>query len=176
MRAGEIMDRVQGFFKKVPPRKDGVDMNEAVREVIAFGHSETVKNGISVQMHLGEHLPLVRGDRVQLQQVVLNLMMNAIQAMGAVADGARDLLITTAEAEPHGVLIAVKDSGPGLASANIERAFDPFYTTKAGGLGMGLSICRSIVEAHRGRLWVTPNLPRGAVFHFTVPADPTSAL
>jgi len=99
-------------------------------------------------------------------------MINAIQAMGAVADGARDLLITTAQAEPHGVLIAVKDSGPGLSSTNIERVFDPFYTTKPGGLGLGLSICRSIVEAHGGRLWVTANRPRGAVFQFTVPSPP----
>jgi len=147
-------------------------LNEAVREVIALGHGETVKNGVSVQMHLAEHLPLLQGDRVQLQQVILNLMINAIQAMGAVADGARDLLITTAQAEPHGVLIAVKDSGPGLSSTNIERVFDPFYTTKPGGLGLGLSICRSIVEAHGGRLWVTANRPRGAVFQFTVPSPP----
>jgi signal transduction histidine kinase len=110
-----------------------------------------------------------------LQQVVLNLIVNAVQAMGAVADGPRELFVTTARAEPDGVLVAVKDSGPGFDPATFEQLFTPFYTTKPGGLGMGLSICRSIIEAHGGRLWVTANLPRGAIFHFTVPTDPGSA-
>jgi signal transduction histidine kinase len=107
-----------------------------------------------------------------LQQVVLNLIVNAVQAMGGVAEGARELLITTDQAEPDGVLVTVKDTGPGLAPTTLERVFDPFYTTKSEGLGMGLSICRSIIEAHEGRLWVTANQPRGAVFHFTVPVQP----
>ena len=169
MRAGEVIDRIHGLVKKAPLRKDGVDMNEAVREVIAISDGEAAKNGVSVQTQLAENLPLVQGDRVQLQQVILNLMVNAIQAMGAVADGTRELQITTAQAEPHSVLVAVKDSGPGMTSAGIEHAFDPFYTTKPGGMGMGLSICRSIVEAHGGGLWAGANLPRGAIFHFTVP-------
>jgi len=130
-----------------------------------------VKNGVSVQTQLAENLPLVQGDRVQLQQVILNLMVNAIQAMGADANGTRELHITTARAEPDSVLVAVKDSGPGITSASVELAFDPFYTTKPGGMGMGLSICRSIVEAHGGGLWASANLPRGAIFHFTVPID-----
>jgi signal transduction histidine kinase len=134
-----------------------------------------VKNGASVQTALAEGLPLVEGDRVQLQQVVLNLTVNAIQAMCAVAEGPRDLSITTARAESDGVLVAVKDSGPGLAPASPERLFDPFYTTKPGGLGMGLSICRSIIEAHQGRLWASANAPRGAVFQFTVPARPEAS-
>jgi signal transduction histidine kinase len=134
-----------------------------------------VKNGTSVQTALGEALPRIEGDRVQLQQVVLNLIVNAVQAMATVAEGPRELSITTAQAEPNGVLVAVKDSGPGLAEATLEHLFAPFYTTKPGGLGMGLSICRSIIEAHGGRLWVTANLPRGAIFHFTVPAQPDSA-
>ena len=108
---------------------------------------------------------------MQLQQVVLNLIVNAVQAMGAVAEGPRELFITTAQAEPNGVLVAVKDSGPGLAPASLEHLFAPFYTTKPGGLGMGLSICRSIIEAHGGRLWVTANVPRGAIFHFTMPTQ-----
>ena len=112
---------------------------------------------------------------MQLQQVVLNLIVNAVQAMSTVAEGPRELFITTDQAEPNGVLVAVKDSGLGLAPASLEHLFAAFYTTKPGGLGMGLSICRSIIEAHGGRLWVTANSPRGAVFHFTVPARPGSA-
>src|SRR6202051_5067187 len=121
------------------------------------------------------HLPLIEGDRVQLQQVVLNLIVNAVQAMCAVADRPRELFITTARAEPNGVLVTVMDSGPGLTPTGLENLFAPFYTTKPGGLGMGLSICRSIIEAHGGRLWVTANLPRGAIFQFTVPGSPGSA-
>jgi PAS domain S-box-containing protein len=170
MRAREVVDRIQSLFRKAPPRKDSLDMNEVVREVIALGHGEAVKNGVSVQTHLAENLPLVQGDRVQLQQVVLNLMVNAIQAMGAAADGTRKLRIATALAEPHSVLVAVQDSGPGMTSANVERAFDPFYTTKPGGLGMGLAICRSIVEVHGGRIWAVANAPLGAAFNFTLPA------
>jgi signal transduction histidine kinase len=116
-------------------------------------------------------LPLIEGDRVQLQQVVLNLVVNAVQAMGAVVDGPRELFITTARAEPNGVLVTVTDSGPGLTPASLENLFAPFYTTKPGGLGMGLSICRSIIEAHGGRIWVTANLPQGAIFQFAVPGS-----
>jgi signal transduction histidine kinase len=151
-------------------------MNEAIREVIEVTRGEAVKNGASVETALGQGLPLIEGDRVQLQQVVLNLIVNAVQAMGRVADGPRELFITTTCAEPDGVLVAVKDSGPGVAPASLERLFDPFYTTKPEGLGMGLSICRSIIEAHGGRLWVTANLPQGAIFHFTMPTHPGSAL
>ena len=107
--------------------------------------------------------------------MILNLIVNAVEAMSAVAEGPRELLISTARAEPDGVLVAVRDSGPGLAPASLERLFDAFYTTKPGGLGMGLSICRSIIEAHGGRLWATANLPRGAIFQFTVPTHPDSA-
>jgi PAS domain S-box-containing protein len=174
-RAGDVIGRIRELIKKAPPRKDRVDMNEAIREVIELTRGEAVKNGASVQTALGEGLPLIEGDRVQLQQVVLNLIVNAVQAMGAVAEGPRELFITTAQAEPNGVLAAVKDSGPGLDPANLKHLFASFYTTKPGGLGMGLSICRSIIEAHGGRLWVTANMPRGAIFHFTVPTHPGSA-
>jgi PAS domain S-box-containing protein len=179
-RAGDVICRIRDLVKKAPPRTNSVDMNEAVREVIELIRGEAVKNGVSLHMELRKGLPLIKGDRVQLQQVVLNLTINAVQAVGAVADGAREVLITTAEAEPSGVLVAVKDSGPGLAPASLERLFHAFYTTKPGGLGMGLSICRSILEAHEGRLWVTANLPRGAVFQFALPLKraeivPTSA-
>ena len=173
-RAGDVISRIRELVQKAPPRKDWVDMNEAIREVIELTRGEAVKNGTSVQTALGEGLPLIEGDRVQLQQVVLNLMVNAVQAMCEVEEGPRELFITTAQAEPNGVLVAVKDSGPGLAPASLEHLFAPFYTTKPGGLGMGLSICRSIIEAHGGRLWVTANLPRGAIFHFTVPTRSAS--
>jgi signal transduction histidine kinase len=115
-------------------------------------------------------LPPVRGDRIQLQQIVLNLIMNAVEAMGDASEGSRDLLISTAEDVSNGVLVAVRDSGPGLSPESLERLFDPFYTTKPGGMGMGLSICRSIIEAHGGRIWATANVPKGASFHFSLPA------
>jgi PAS domain S-box-containing protein len=174
-RAGDVIGRIREIIKKAPSRKDRVDINEAIREVIELTRGEAVKNGASVQTAFGEALPLIEGDRVQLQQVVLNLIVNAVQAMGAVAERPRELFITTARAEPNGVLVTVKDSGPGLAPSNLEQLFAPFYTTKPDGLGMGLSICRSIIEAHGGRLWVTANQPRGATFHFTVLAHPDSA-
>jgi C4-dicarboxylate-specific signal transduction histidine kinase len=171
-RAGDVIGRIRELIRKAPPRKDWVNINEAIREVIALTHGEAVKNGASVQTALGQGLPLIEGDRVQLQQVVLNLIVNAVQAMGAVAEGARDLLITTAQAEPDGVLVAVKDTGPGLAPTSFERVFEPFYTTKPEGLGMGLSICRSIIEAHGGRLWASANVPHGAAFQFALPVQP----
>jgi signal transduction histidine kinase len=115
-------------------------------------------------------LPPIQGDRVELQQVILNLIINAVEAMSGVSEGSRELLVDTGKAGSDGVLVAVRDSGPGLAPASLERLFDAFYTTKPGGLGMGLSICRSIVEAHGGRLWATANVPHGAIFQFTLPA------
>jgi PAS domain S-box-containing protein len=168
-RAGDVIGRIREIIKKAPSRKDRVDINEAIREVIELTRGEAAKHGAAVQTAFGEALPLIEGDRVQLQQVVLNLIVNAVQAMGAVAERPRELFITTARAEPNGVLVTVKDSGPGLAPSNLEQLFAPFYTTKPDGLGMGLSICRSIIEAHGGRLWVTANQPRGAIFSFTLP-------
>jgi PAS domain S-box-containing protein len=174
-RAGDVIGRIREIIKKAPPRKDRVDINEAIREVIELTRGEAAKNGASVRTALAKGLPLVEGDRVQLQQVILNLILNAVQAMGAVAEGSRELFITTAQAEPNGVLVAIKDSGPGLTPQSLEHLFAPFFTTKPGGLGMGLSISRSIVETHGGRLWATDNLPRGAIFHFTVPTHPGSS-
>src|SRR3984893_2312578 len=168
-RAGDVIGRIREIIKKAPSRKDRVDINEAIHEVIELTRRDAVKSGASVQTALGKGLPPIEGDRVQLQQVVLNLIVNAVQAMGAVAERPRELFITTARAEPNGVLVTVKDSGPGLAPSNLEQLFAPFYTTKPDGLGMGLSICRSIIEAHGGRLWVTANQPRGAIFSFTLP-------
>jgi signal transduction histidine kinase len=139
--------------------------------VIELTRGEAVKTGVSVQMHLAEGLPLIHGDRVQLQQVMLNLIINAVEAMGSVRDGPRELLISTRQAEPGGVLVMVQDSGPGLAPATHEHLFEAFYTTKATGLGMGLSICRSIIEAHGGQLWAEANEPRGTIFQFVTPTQ-----
>ncbi len=169
-RAGEVVGRIRALIKKAPPRRDGVTVNDAIREVIALTHGEVAKVGVAVQTQLQAGLPLIQGDRVQLQQVVLNLIINAVEAMGGVGDGPRELLISTGTAESGEVRVAVRDSGPGLDPVKLERLFEAFYTTKPGGLGMGLSICRSIVEAHGGRLWAEANEPRGAIFQFTVPA------
>jgi PAS domain S-box-containing protein len=171
-RAGDVIGRISDLIKKAPPRKDRLEINEAIREVIELTRSEVVKNGVSVQTNFAQGLPLIEGDRVQFQQVILNLLMNAIEAMSGVDEGTRELLISTRKAEPNGVLVGVRDSGPGLAPAPLERVFDAFYTTKSGGMGMGLSICRSIIEAHGGRLWASANVPRGATFEFTVSAHP----
>jgi signal transduction histidine kinase len=137
--------------------------------VIELIHYETSKNSIVVKTRLADGLPRIWADRVQLPQVILNLIMNAIEAMTDVDEEARELLISTSLAESGGVLVAVRDSGSGLPSTNPERIFDAFYTTKSAGLGMGLSICRSIIEAHGGRLWSEPNEPRGAVFFMMLP-------
>jgi signal transduction histidine kinase len=128
-----------------------------------------VKDGVSVQTDLAHDLPVIEGDRVQLQQVILNLIMNALESMSSVNDGTRELFISSQKAEPGGVLVRVRDSGPGLAPATLERLFNAFYTTKPGGLGLGLSICRSIIETHGGRLSATANEPRGATLEFIVP-------
>jgi PAS domain S-box-containing protein len=169
-RAGAIVGRIRDLVEKAPAREDYVDINEAIREMIELTRGEAVKTGVSVRTHLADGLPLIRGDHVQLQQVNLNLIINAIEAMTGMAEAPRELLVTTGLTEPIGVLVAVRDSGPGLAPTTLERLFDPFYTTKPGGLGMGLSICRSIIKRHGGRLWAVMNKPRGAIFQFTLPA------
>jgi PAS domain S-box-containing protein len=171
-RAGDVIGRIHELIKKAPPRKDWVNINEAIREVIELTRREAVKTGVSVHMHLAEGLPLINGDRVQLQQVVLDLILNAVEAMGGVSDGPRELLIRTGQAGSGGVLVAVQDSGPGLAPATLEHLFEAFYTTKTTGLGMGLSICRSIIEAHGGRLWAEANEPQGTIFQFLTPTRP----
>src|SRR5262249_12209249 len=152
-----------------PPRREPFDLNGAVSEVIVMVRSAIAKNGITVSTHFMEGLAPVQGDRVQLQQVVLNLILNAVEAMGSVEVGPRELSMST-ERDHTGVLMAVRDSGPGIDSTQLERVFKAFYTTKSSGVGMGLSICRSIIDAHGGRLWAEPNRPRGAVFQFTLPA------
>ncbi|MEH2567841.1 PAS domain S-box-containing protein [Bradyrhizobium sp. AZCC 2289] len=173
-RAGEVVGRIRALIKKAPARKDAVAINDAILEVIALTRTEATKNSVSVRTQLAEDLPRVQGDRVQLQQVLLNLIINAIEAMRDVGEEQRELLIS-ARNEPDGVSVEVRDSGPGFAPAALERVFEAFYTTKPGGLGLGLSICRSIIEAHNGRLWASPNLPRGASFQFALPAIANTA-
>jgi len=168
-RVGEVIGGLRALLKKAPLRRDAFEINEAILEVVALTRGEVVKNGVSVQTQLAQGLPPIQGDRVQLQQVILNLIVNAIEAMSGAGEGARELLISTGSPESGGVLVVVQDSGPGLPAAALERVFDVFYTTKPSGLGVGLSICRSIIEAHGGRLWVTANVPHGATFQFTFP-------
>jgi PAS domain S-box-containing protein len=173
-RAGDIVNRIREHIKKAPPRKGQFDLNEAIDEVIVLGRSAVIKNGVWVQTRLSEGVVPIHGDRVQLQQVVLNLLLNAVEAMGSVVGAPRELLIST-EQDHTGVLVAVRDSGPGLDPSHLERVFDAFYTTKSSGMGMGLSICRSIIHAHGGRLWAEANEPRGAVFQFTLPSPERSS-
>jgi hypothetical protein len=169
-RAGDIIDRIKDHIKKAPPRKDRFDFNKAINEVIELAGSAITRNGVSVQTHLADGLFPVQGDRVQVQQVVLNLILNAVEAMGSVDAGARKLLISTEQNQANDILVAVRDSGPGIDPESLERVFEAFYTTKSSGMGMGLSICRSIIDAHGGRLWAEVNEPGGAKFRFTIPS------
>src|SRR5712672_3786836 len=168
-RAGEVVGRIRALIKKAPARKDAVEINDAILEIIALTRTEAANNSVSVRTQLAEGSPRVQGDRVQLQQVVLNLIINAIEAMRDVGEEERELLISSRN-EPDGVSVEVRDSGPGFAPATLDRVFEAFYTTKPSGLGLGLSICRSIIEAHNGRLWAIPCEPQGALFQFTIPA------
>jgi signal transduction histidine kinase len=170
-RAGEVVERIRALIKKVPARKDAVAIDDAILEVIALTRTEAANNSVSVRTKFAEGLPRVQGDRVQLQQVMLNLIVNAIQAMGGTGEGARELQISidTVPSE-GGVRVGVRDNGPGLSPESLLRLFEPFYTTKPEGMGMGLSICRSIIEVHGGRLWAIPCEPQGALFQFTIPA------
>ena len=168
-RATDVIERIRALIKKAPPRKDALEINGAILEVIALTRDDALKNGVSVQTQLAEGLPLIQGDRVQLQQVILNVIINAVQAMSAVSEGARELLISTGRDASGGVLIAVRDSGPGLNPESFDRLFDAFYTTKPGGMGMGLPICRSIVEAHGGRIWASLTAAPGTTLQCILP-------
>ena len=170
-RAGDVVARIEALMRKAPPRKEIFDLNEATMEVIELTRSEATKTGVTVRTQLAPCLPRIHADRVQLQQVMLNLIVNGIQATNNVADGQRDLVVTT-EGTEDSLRVGVQDTGPGLSPETLERLFEPFYTTKPNGMGMGLSICRSIIEAHGGRLWASANAAQGAVFQFTIPARP----
>jgi C4-dicarboxylate-specific signal transduction histidine kinase len=168
-RAKDIVGRIRNQIRKAPPRKEWFGLNEAINEVIVMVRSAIADNRVSVQTRLAEGALAIHGDRVQLQQVLLNLILNAVEAMGLVEAGARELMVST-EQDRTDVLVAVRDSGPGIDATNLERVFEAFYTTKSGGTGMGLLICRSIIDAHGGKLWAEANKPRGAVFQFSLPA------
>jgi C4-dicarboxylate-specific signal transduction histidine kinase len=188
-RAGQIIGRIRDLAKKAPPQKDWLDLNETIREVIAMVRNTVQRNQVLLKTQLPTDLPLILADKIQLQQVILNLLINAIEAMSGVAEGPRELRIsfrrvceipnqsekdrfqdkTVAQSGRTLVLVAVEDSGPGLDPKSLDRLFDAFYTTKPQGLGMGLAISRSIIEAHGGRLWATVNACRGAVFQFALP-------
>ena len=167
-RAGEIISRIRALVKKAPPQKDLLDINETILEVIALARSEVQRNRVSLQTQLLNDLPLVLGDRIQLQQVILNLVMNGIEAMSAVTDRSRELLIRSVLLESDRVLVAVQDSGIGLQPESLDHLFEAFFTTKPKGMGMGLAISRSIIEAHGGQLWAIPNDGPGATFQLTL--------
>ena len=168
-RASEIIGRIRALTKKAPPQKDWLDINETIHEVIALARSEIQRNNIALETQLSDDVPIILADRIQLQQVILNLMMNAIEAMSGVEKNARELLVRSATDGSQGVLVSVQDSGPGFDPESLDHLFKAFYTTKPQGLGMGLAISRSIIEAHGGRLWATTNAPRSAVFQFILP-------
>ena len=168
-RAREIIVRIRDQVKKAPPQKDCFDLNDAIEEVLLLASNAITKDAIAVQTGFAKGLPPVQGDRVQLQQVALNLILNAMEAMRSVDDRSRKLQITTQENEAGGVLVTVSDTGPGIPPETLERVFESFFTTKSSGMGIGLSICRSIVEAHGGSLRASANEPRGATFQFSLP-------
>ena len=169
-RASEVVGRVRGLAKRTPPEKDWLNINETILEIIALTRGEIEQNHISLRTQLSDDLPLILGDRVQLQQVLLNLILNGIEAVSAVSDGPREVLITSTKEPSNGVQIAIRDSGIGLEPAKVDHVFDAFHTTKPGGMGIGLTISRSIIEAHGGRIWAAPSGSRGAVFQFTLPS------
>lgn len=172
-RAGEVIHRIRSLVKKMPPRRDRLDINEAAREVIPLTQAELQRNRVSLQARLADGLPLVSGDRVQLQQVMTNLIINAVESMSSVSDGPRELTIVSGMDNANELFVEVQDTGPGVDSAQLDRLFQSFYTTKPDGIGMGLAISRSIAEAHGGRLSAARNQSHGAVFRLTLPLEET---
>jgi PAS domain S-box-containing protein len=175
-RAGDVIRGLRALAKKSGPQLMPFDIAGAIQEVLALTRSDLHRHGVELHMNLSAQLPPVIGDCVQLQQVLLNLIMNAIQAMATVADRRRELTISVSPAAPERIQVTVEDNGPGLDPAFVQRIFDPFFTTKSGGLGLGLSISRSIIEAHGGQLWATPRAPHGTAFHFTIPVTSDAPL
>jgi signal transduction histidine kinase len=171
-RASEIVARIRAMVRKAPPHKEWIDINDALESAIALAHAEASKHRIELLSRLSEDIPPICVDKIQIQQVVLNLVVNAIEAMrGPVGEdeGLRKLIVSSERYDSQAVRIRVRDSGAGLPPERVDEIFQAFYTTKPEGLGMGLAVSRSIVEAHRGRLWATPNDDRGATFQFTLP-------
>jgi two-component system, LuxR family, sensor kinase FixL len=170
-RAGEVIRRIRALIGKAPPLRDRLNINDAITEVIALIRGEIQRNRISLRTNLSTDVPLVLGDRIQLQQVILNLILNAMEAMSDVIPQPRELSVSSAKDGPNGALVSVRDSGTGLDGTVLDRLFEAFYTTKAHGMGIGLAVSRTIIQAHGGRLWAAPNVPQGAIFQFTLPAD-----
>ena len=168
-RAGEVIARIRALTKKAAASREKLDLNETIREVLALVGDEAKRKSVVIRTQFADDVFPVLGDQVQLQQVVLNLVMNAIEAMSSVGDRARELVITTRNIDPDQVQVTVEDSGTGLDPNTMTKIFEPFYTTKPGGMGMGLSISRSILQAHGGRLWATAKDGPGTIFHFTLP-------
>ena len=168
-RAADIIGRIRNLAQKAPLQKDWLDLNATIRDALALARSEVQRHGVVLETHLAADVPLILGDRIQVQQVLLNLLMNAIEALSGVAEGPRELWVSSELVAATEVVIAVRDSGPGFDPQHIDRLFDAFYTTKPHGLGLGLAISRRIIEAHGGRLWATANAPHGAVLQFTLP-------
>jgi len=174
-RASEVIRRVRALAKKTDIEKVPLDVNDVVKEVTALVERELVSHQVSLQMELAHTLSMILGDRVQLQQVIINLVMNSIESMQSVTDRPRELVIRSRQDEAHQVYVSVTDCGVGIFAEDADRLFNPFFTTKSSGMGMGLSICRSIMEAHGGRLWATANVPDGATFQFTLPVNADTA-
>jgi C4-dicarboxylate-specific signal transduction histidine kinase len=168
-RITEIVRRTRALAERVPPQKADFQINEAIREMISLSEEEFVKNDVSVHTRFAHELPVARADQIQVQQVILNLITNAVQAMSGVCEATRELRISTGQTTSGDILVAVQDSGPGLDAQSIDHLFDAFYSTKPRGLGIGLSICRAIIESHGGRLWASASEPHGATFQFTLP-------
>jgi C4-dicarboxylate-specific signal transduction histidine kinase len=170
-RASEVIRRVRALANKTDVEKVPLDINDVVREVITLVQRQVMSHQVSLHMELAPTLPTILGDRVQLQQVIINLVMNGFEAMQSITDRPRELVIQSRQDETQQVLVGVTDSGVGISVEDVDRLFNPFFTTKYSGMGMGLSICRSIMEAHGGRLWATANIPHGATFQFTLPVN-----
>jgi C4-dicarboxylate-specific signal transduction histidine kinase len=171
-RASDVIYRIRGLFKETPPKRERAEINGAIRDALELTRGEATKNGVSVRTQFAGPSPVVQADRAQLQQVILNLIINAFEAMISMREGARELLICTEKSDSNGALVSVRDSGPGLDLETADRLFEAFYTTKVQGMGIGLAICRSIIEAHGGRLWARANVPCGAIFQFELPTHP----
>ena len=170
-RASEVIRRVRALANKTDIEKVPLDINDVIKDIIALVQREMDSHRVSLRMELAPVLAMILGDRVQLQQVIINLVMNGIEAMQSITDRPRELVIRSHQDETHRVLVTVTDSGVGISAENADRLFNAFFTTKSSGMGMGLSICRSIIEAHGGRLWATANVPHGATFQFALPVN-----
>jgi C4-dicarboxylate-specific signal transduction histidine kinase len=170
-RASEVIRRIRALSRKTDPQNVSLDLPEVIEESIALVQREIQRQRVTLSVQIDEPLPAVRGDRIQLQQVIINLIMNAVQAMAASPDGRRDVFVHLRHTEGEGVVLQIRDSGPGIDALNMPSLFDPFFTTKANGMGMGLSICRSIIESHGGRIWADSEPGQGAVLSFALPEE-----